>query len=280
MAIIKIQVNAPITGIPTSAERVQGEYGPQVKLRGNFNGDAQGTVYINEACEWQMRTLGVLADGPSGGLVISRAVPITVLRTEENGKKRTNLSLASGGAAAPAPVNHAPTNGHAASPAHPQNNVAERPGETFKRLKITLAACSKASRAAWAESLATGEVAPFESVTATAHTLFIAADRRNCLSPLPPKPVGPITDAQKAEIDTVSEQLATRHAWTRERLSSEILGATQAPELGKLTEPQAKIAIDFLQRKLRDLDEQAVLAAQAQQERAVATAAPDEEIPW
>src|SRR6185436_12993019 len=182
---------------------VQGEYGPQVKLRGNFNGDAQGTVYINEACEWQMRTLGVLADGPSGGLVISRAVPITVLRTEENGKKRTNLSLASGGAAAPAPVNHAPTNGHAAAPAH---------------------------------------------------TLFIAADRRNCLSPLPPKPVGPITDAQKAEIDTVSEQLATRHAWTRERLSSEILGATQAPELGKLTEPQAKIAIDFLQRKLRDMD--------------------------
>src|SRR6185436_3839822 len=173
---------------------------------------------------------------------------------------RTTITLATG--AAPATngtANHAPTNGHA--PAHPQNNAAERPGETFKRLKITLAACIKASRAAWAESLPAGEVAPFESVTATAHTLFIAADRRNCLSPLPPKPVGPITDAQKADIDAVSKQLATRHAWTRERLSSEILGATQAPELAKLTEPQAKIAIAFLQDKLRELDQNAAIAS-------------------
>jgi|SRR6185436_6460664 len=277
MAIIKIQVNAPITGIPTSAERVQGEYGPQVKLRGNFNGDAQGTVYINETCEGQMRTLGVLADGPNGGLVISRAVPITVLRTEENGKKRTNLSLASGGT--PSPVNHAPTNGHAA-PAHPANNAAERPGETFKRLKITMAACLKASREAWIASLPAGEIPPIDGIASTAHTLFIAADRRNCLSPLPKPPAEPATDSQKHEIDSVSECLATRHVWTRERLQAEILGATQATELAKLTEPQAKTAIDFLQRKLHELDEAAAVAAAAQQQRAAATASPDEEIPW
>lgn len=287
---VRLNDNVPLIGTPRWAKVVASKIdgAPQLKLTGNWDGvQGLGNVYLHASCNQQMATLGLIRSEPDGSYAINGSPRITLLKS--NGQ--THVTLATG-AAPPRTVQqpqhpangYTPppaTNGHAApTPAHSQNNVAEFPGETFKRLKITMAACIKASREAWIASLPAGEIPPAEQVAATAHSLFIAADRRNCLSPLPPKPVGPITDAQKAEIDSVSECLATRHVWTRERLQTEILGVTQAAELAKLTEPQAKIAIDHLQRKLRELDEAAAVAAQAQQQRAAATASPDEEIPW
>src|SRR6185436_20215597 len=94
--VVKVQENVPVFGTPKYADVVESRIdgSPQLKLNGRFDGvEGYGVVYLHDACNAQMRALGILGDKEDGtGPKIIGTPRIKILRADG----RTTITLATG----------------------------------------------------------------------------------------------------------------------------------------------------------------------------------------
>src|SRR5262245_35138802 len=97
---IEVKSNIPIVGTLQYCDLVTGQYGPQVRLKGDFTSGAQTapTVYLPVDCLNQLIALnGVETEGEVSDKGVSHRVlqrgPYSILRTEEGTRKHTTITL-------------------------------------------------------------------------------------------------------------------------------------------------------------------------------------------
>lgn len=214
-----IQLNdSTATGVLQNATRVQGTFqgkptnSMKVQLSGLWDGHGAGIIEAPNSKVRDLVTLGVMTD-VNGVLTVAPGSRITVSKFGHGqGNVMWTVALANG-----VPPNapqtsqngvqtHQPPKGPTAQP-----TPSEHPGITFSRLCETMKACIREAKAAW------GDDAKEMDLTSTAHTLFIAADKRNCLSAasveakakFAPKPQAPppMTAEQKQLIESLCQAL-------------------------------------------------------------------------
>jgi hypothetical protein len=258
MAYIKLEPNVVVTGTPKYADLKNGQYGTQIKLKGDFDGQQGVDVYLPDTMLDTCVALGVLhltgqTDQKSGNEKL-RVTPrqITLCRRGPANSPTYEVKLTNGAPAQQPPQNgQQPPQGQAR-----QQQGGEPPVVTVARLKLTMAMCIKAAREIWKTELnpAAGEDADFiDQIASTAHTLFISRDRRELLSSLPKDPNAPpppklVTDSQQEDIQRLTEELGSD-----ENLGSRILAACGARSKLEMTEEQAKTAIRWLQNEVEAL---------------------------
>ncbi len=273
MAIVKVQTNIPMVGTLLYADGADGQFGQQIRLTGEWEGHGKASVYLPWHIAEKLMELGLIdRDGKTtdkGTTYKVHGKPrVTISLTEEGRNKRYSVTCQGG--ATPPPAAAAPTNngqGTAApSTAAPSGQVgnsqstdAESPAVTFNRLIATMDRCHHEAVRIW------GPNGTPESVAATCHSLFIAADKRDCLLPPPARPVA------QAQLEKIGE-LAAYLRMEDEALVAEIQKAFGHTDPKKLNDKQAQWLIDLLAKKARAME----LAKEAEQ----ATAPDGGEIPW
>lgn len=263
MPSFKLQTNVPVLGTVQAVYYAKtnnpGQYQDQVKLRGQWDTLGAGDIYLGLQVAQKMSEDGLLTtsgqdkDGnPAYRMLYLGRVKI--LRVEDGNRKVTTVTPESG-----APVNGAPAaplqtaQGQLRGGAPPAQPSAELPGVTFARLKATLAKCLDFAKEYWKDS-------PPDVIQTTAHTLFIAADRRNCLAPAPPAPPTPATAEQKDRIDELQRSLE----WDAPTL------VKRFPDMAKPDALQSVAAQAIITKMEKILDELLAPAAES----------PSDTVPW
>lgn len=266
MAILKAQSGVEVAGRLKYADVAAGQYGEQIKLAGEFNGEPKANIYLPMSVRDQLIQLGLIDPQPTDkdGRISHkvRGQPqIKILPTGDGTARRYTVTLAGG-----APPVQNGTNGHApqSNGARQQQQNGEPPAVRFARLVRTATRCVEEAKKAWEAVFP--ELAPdklAEMAGPTASSLFIACDKAGCLAPppagmLPPPPkMADICHYEK--IDELGQKLRMPIV----QMKAIVKEITKADDPMLLTEAQAKIAIADLEDRLVKFV--AELAAQAQQ---------------
>jgi len=98
---LKVETNVPLEARLLYADKVEGKFGDQIRLKVSQNGQ-DAYVYLPLPVAWDMKKNGILLEPESGTFKPARQGEITILRTEQGGKKHTAVQWANGGQQAPA----------------------------------------------------------------------------------------------------------------------------------------------------------------------------------
>ena len=255
-AKVEVKTNIPLTCVAKYADWVESKqgYADQIKVTGTFDGSIEGVCYLPIACLNKLEELDIAHRTGQGGndyckekLRVVAGRTFQILRTEQGKDKHTEITLI-GGASPQQQTRSTPQgNGqqaaqHGRQGTQTQHTGGESPGVTFARLKATMTACIKGSVAAWKDAVQPGEVVPYETIAATAHSLFIESNKRGILSPLPagqtpPPPAHPM--ATVSQIEAIKD-LCEYIGGESDKMIDKVVGRVKAfVDVSKLTETEA-----------------------------------------
>lgn len=246
MAIHKIDGNAPMVIYPKYADVADGNYGPQLKIKGRIEGiqDDNAIIYLPGPSIEKIDGLGVWRNGNrEGSWVFNQGVKLHISKVGKvyqiaaDGKPPVGSGQAAASQA-----------GRQQGAAQPHGTAAaEPPGVTMQRVGITMRRCLEVARGHVADvcgrkvsELKVEEWAP------TAHTMFIQLTRMGVLAPAP----APMANEQQlAKI----EKLLTELSLTTD---AQIAGACEkygGSDPRRLSVKQADALIDDLSARVEEL---------------------------
>lgn len=190
-SFIRLSSGGSLSGTLQSATKAEGMYqgkpsgSKRVHLAGVWDGQGQGTIDAPLGLMNELVPIGVVSDAGNNMLSVDSSKRLTISKSGQGTATQWHAALVGGSAPAQQSRNgqqDAPVS--AVPPA--QRQGAEHPGITFDRLGATLGACIRRAKSEWEAafpSQAAGDLAGFcAEIAASAHTLFIAADKRGLLS--------------------------------------------------------------------------------------------------
>jgi hypothetical protein len=235
--IIKLKTNIPLTGQIKYADIVDGQYGPQLRLKGMWDAydgspAAETIVFVHDQLLQELISKNLVKQGRDDKSYMAAGHSrVKITRSGEGRSVRTTIEPLNGATPAPAAGGQSRSGGVGA-PAAPPQHGQEPAGVTFSRVVKTYSRCVEEAKKVW------GDTGTPEVIQAGAACLFIELNKRGVLAAVdvakaPAEPIA--TEAHLSEL----YDLGGRLGWTQEKTQADIMEVNKINTMVGLTVAQA-----------------------------------------